>query len=126
MFRLAERDHGLTLTVLAMETGIDRKVLATYNNSNIFARAKMPLWVFVTLCRVIPDEVTSIMLDTAGKHVGSNEPDDADLDALTAEASGLVTDVLEAKRDGKVTHIERRRIKDRARRVASKAQAVAA
>ena len=109
MFRLAERDHGLNLAAIALETHIDKRTLQTYNNSNIFARAKMPLWVFVELCKVIPDDCTSIMLEPASKHVGSNVSDDGDLEA-----------------DGKVTPIEKRKLKDRARRVAARAQAVAA
>lgn len=123
MFRLAEAEHKLSVATLSRETGINLK---PYALDNIFARAKMPLWVFVALCRVLPDDLTSLMLDPAGKHVGSNEPSEGDLDALTTEASGLVTEVLEAKSDGRVTHIEQRRIKDRARRVASKARSVAA
>lgn len=126
MFRLAERDHGLTITALATETGINKSTLATYNHSNIFQRAKMPLPVFVALCRVIPDDCTSIVLAGIGKHVGTNEGGDGCLDALGREAAGYVAEKLDAEADGVVTPIERRRLRDRARRVAARAQAVAA
>jgi hypothetical protein len=83
LFRLAERDYGLTLDALATETGLS--ALKTYNHSNIFARAKMPLWVFIRLCAVIPDDVSSVMLEPVGKRVASVDGGD-DLDALAVEA----------------------------------------
>jgi hypothetical protein len=85
LFRLAERDYGLTLDALATETGIGLSALKTYNHSNIFARAKMPLWVFIRLCAVIPDDVSSVMLEPVGKRVASMDGGD-DLDALAVEA----------------------------------------
>ena len=126
MFRLAERDHGLTLAVLAMETGIPKRTLATYCNSNPFARAKLPLPVFVALCGVIPDACTSVVFASAGKFIGTAEPSDGDVDALGREAAGYVAEKLEAEADGIVTHIERRKLADRARRIAPIARRVAA
>lgn len=126
MFRLAEQRYGLSLTVLASETGYKRDTLKTYCCSNIFARAKMPLPVFVNLCHVIPDDCTSVVMSSAGKHIGSNEGDDGDLDALGREASHFVAEKLDAEADGVVTHIEKRKLKDRAQRVAAVARRVAA
>lgn len=121
MLRLAERDYDLSIKALSLETGIPGVTLNSWKRD-----VMMPLGGFVALCRVIPDDLTSLMLEPADKHIGTNERDENDLDALTAEASGLVTGVLEAKRDGKVTPIERAHIQDKARRVAAKARAVAA
>ena len=126
LFRLAASEAGLSIKALAHETGIPESTLASYNRSNPFARSAMPMWVFVALCRVLPDEVTSVMLADAGKHVGSNETSDGDIDELAVEASGLTHEILEAKRDGKVTHIERAKISARGRKVAARARAVAA
>lgn len=126
LFRLADHRHGLSLEVLASETGVSLTTLKSYNNSNIFARAKMPLAVFVKLCRVIPDDCTSIVLADAGKHVGSNEGGDGDLDALGREASHFVSEKLDAEADGVVTHIEKSKLKDRAQRVAAVARKAAA
>lgn len=126
MFRLAERDYGLTLRAIATETGIPLTTLQSWTRSNIFARARISLPDFVTLCTVIPDELTSLCLAPSGKHVGSDEPTDGDLDALGREAAGFVHDKLDAEEDGIITPIEKGRLKDRARRVAARARAVAA
>ena len=125
LFQDAAADHNLSLTVLAAETGIDRRVLATYAHSNPFARAKMPLWVFRALCRVIPDDASSGCLPD-GKCVATIEEGDGDLDALGREAAGFVSDKLDAEADGHVDHIERARLKRRAARMAPIAHRVAA
>lgn len=124
LFRLAERDYGLTIAALATETGIPEKTLASYNLSNIFARAKMPLWVFVELCKVIPDDATSIMVRPAHKCVLTLLPQDDDLDKLTAEAVAFAADKLEREADGVVCHIDRAALAERARRLAVKSAAV--
>ena len=124
LFRLAERDYGLTIAALATETSIPEKTLASYNHSNIFARAKMPLWVFIRLCKVIPDDVTSIMVEPAGKCILSLLPQDDDLDRLTAEAVEFAADKLRREADGVVCHIDRAALAERARRLAVKSAAV--
>lgn len=126
LFRLAEVEAGMSIKSLASETGIPARTLASYANSNPYARAAMPLWVFVSLCRALPDEISSVILASAGKHVGTNITSDGDIDELAVEASGLTHEILEAKRDGKVTHIERAKIGARGRKVAARARAVAA
>jgi hypothetical protein len=120
MLRLAERDYGLSIKRLAAETGIGATTLRTYKRDTM-----MPLGVFVKLCAVIPDELTSLCLEVSGKHVGSNATSDEDLDALGREAAGFVAEKLEAEADGKVTPIERSKLKHRARRVVSQARKVA-
>jgi len=125
MFRLAEHDHGLTMATLARETGVSLDTLKSYNRSNIFARAKMPLPVFVKLLRVIPDDCTSIITGIAGKLVTSVEPDDGDLDALGREAAGFIHEKLDAEADGRVDHIEKARLRRRSQKIAAVAQRVA-
>lgn len=125
LFQVAASEHNLTLSVLAAETGIDRRVLATYANSNPFARAKMPLWVFRALCRVIPDDASSGCLPD-GKCVATIEGSDGDLDALGRAAAGFVSDMLDAEADGHVDHVERARLKRRAAKIVPIAQRVAA
>lgn len=126
-FRIAERDHGLTLAVLASETGIPARTLSAYANSNPFARAKMPLWVFAALCRVVPDEVASIVMPE-GKCVTTCEPHDGDAHALAVDSSEYNVEFLRAvdpssEGGATITHVERARLADihrrmRARRVA--------
>jgi hypothetical protein len=126
MFRLAERDYGLTLRAISSETGIALTTLKGYANGNPFARAKMDVINFVRLCRVLPDDLTSMCLEPANKHVGIDEEGEGDFDVLGREAAGFVAEKLDADADGVITHIEKKRLKDRARRIAARARAVAA
>ena len=126
MFRIAERDHGLTLKAIATETGIKLTTLQTWCVGNIFARARIGLPDFVTLCRVLPDDCTSLVLEPAGKHVGSNESGEGDLTALTVESAGFAADKLTREADGKLCHIDQAKLKERARRLASVARRAAA
>lgn len=96
MFRLAERDYGLSIATLAKETGLSEGALKSYNHSNIFARAKMPLWVFVQLCKVIPDDVTSVLVEGAGKAIVSLD-NGGDLDALATEAGDYAHEYSKAR-----------------------------
>lgn len=124
MFRLAERDYGLTLTTIEKEAGFEPGKLKPYNHSNIFARAKMPLWIFVRLCRVLPDDVLSLCVQPAGKCILPLLPDDSDLDKLTAEAVEFAADKLRREADGVVCHIDRAALAERARRLAVTSAAV--
>jgi hypothetical protein len=112
MLRLAERDYGLTIAVLEAETGVPSVTLRTYKRDTM-----MPLATFVKLCAVIPDNLTSLVLEPAGKAVCSPESVDGDIDELAHETSALTFEILDAKRDGRIDHVERERIKDRARKV---------
>lgn len=124
MFRLAERDYGLTRKVLHLETGIGMSTLASYVKKD--ATATMSIVAFVKLCRVIPDELTSLCLEPAARFVGTDIEGDGDLDALEVEASGVVHEIAKAKRDKVVTTQERGLIRDCTRRMMPSARAVAA
>jgi hypothetical protein len=126
MFRLAERDYGLTLRAIASETGISVTTLKGFTNSNPFARSRIGLPDFVILCRVLPDELTSLCFEPAAKHVGTNEAGEGDFDSLTVESAGFAADKLAREADGVLCHIDRAALKDRARRISAKARAVAA
>lgn len=121
LLRLAERDYQLTAKVLSAETGIPIATLASYRKGTM-----MPALAMAKLCSVIPDELTSMMFEPVGKHIGSNEPGEGDLDALGRAAAALTSDYVEAISDGIVTPMERANLKDRARRITPLARAVAA
>lgn len=122
VFRLAKRDCGLTTPRLAALTGIPAATLVTWASGN----TAMPAWAMCALSEHIPDDLMSLLMEPAGKFIGTTDAADDDLDALGCETATFTAELLEAKRDGKVTPRERDRLKDRARRVASRAQAVAA
>lgn len=92
MLRLAERDHDLTLTVLSAETGIDKGTLATYKRD-----VAMPAWALVALCEFIPDDLTSLMFEPVGKHVGSGTVGDGDFDTAALAANDFAGEVVRAR-----------------------------
>lgn len=120
MLRIAEHDHGLSIRQLSAETGIPASTLGTYRVTGGRAQAAMPLSTFVALCRVLPDELTSLVLDMADKRVAPLDADPGAWLGVAAEASGLASDICEAKADGKITPIEHSRLKHRARRLTAK------
>lgn len=120
MLRLAERDYSLSIKALALETGIPVPTLQSYKRDTM-----MPLAAFVKLCRVIPDDLTSLCLEPADKCVSPKEGTDDALDELACESSALTFEYLDAKRDGVISPKERSKLCDRARRVKAAARKVA-
>lgn len=125
MLRLAERDYDLTLSVLSAETEIPKETLATYKRDTA-----MPAWTLVLLSRVIPDELTSLMFEPIGKHVGTDETGEGYLDALARESAGYNVEYLDSRAPGSengpaLSPREEARLKDRARRIAATARRAA-
>lgn len=125
MLRLAERDHQLSTKRLEAETGIPAVTLRGYKRD-----VMMPLSAFVKLCRVIPDDLTSLCLEPSGKHVGTDEAGDGDLDALARESAGYNVEYLDARDPNSeagaaIGPREAARLKERARRMAATARRAA-
>ena len=92
MFRLAERDHGLSLKILALESGIPHGTLRSYAQGTA-----MPVSALVKLARVIPNELTSLMLDPGGKVVADAEPEETDIDDLARAAVDILQKYVAAR-----------------------------
>ena len=125
MLRLAERDYDLSIKVLSLEARIPERTLASYKKGTM-----MPMGAFHALCKVIPDELTSLMLPD-GKHIGTDEPGDGDEATLAREAAGYNVEYLnvtDPHSDGgsAITPRERGNLRDRARRLSAVARKVAA
>jgi hypothetical protein len=75
MFRLAERDHGLRLKILELETGVPLGSLRSYATGTT-----MPVHVLLKLARVIPAHLVNLVTEPGGKVLADAEPDEADLD----------------------------------------------
>lgn len=125
MLRLAERDYGLTLKVLELETGIPIVTLRTYKRGTM-----MPLSNFVALARVIPDELTSLCFAGTGKVIATPEPGEGDLDELAEEAAEYVVEYTKARSPrspggAQVIPMERENLKDHSRRIADIARRAA-
>jgi hypothetical protein len=111
VFRLAEAEHGLSISVLARTRGL--KLSA------------MPAWALGALR--LPDDLVSLILSPFGKHVGTDEDGDGGcVDDLARETAGFTAEYMERAADGVICHIDKAALKKRARRLTPKARAVAA
>lgn len=75
MFRLADRDHGLSLKIIGLDSGIPHGTLRSYA-----AGTAMPVAALLKLAQVIPAHLINLMLDPGGKVLADAEPDETDLD----------------------------------------------
>lgn len=95
MLRLAERDFGITKAVIAAETRIPIETVRSWYRSN--APVAMSLGDFVLVCRVIPDALTSLVFEASAKHVGTNGPDEGDLDTVAEHAGDFAHEYQKAR-----------------------------
>jgi hypothetical protein len=126
MFRLAERDYGLSRRAISLETGIPVPTLKSWAHDTV-----LPLSGLRKLVRVIPDDLTSLLFTGTDKCIAPIVGDDGALDALAGSASELVVEHLRARHPDSPggVHIvpqEAEKIKSIGRRVCSHARAVAA
>jgi hypothetical protein len=85
MLRIAKRDHGLSSERIALETGIPLATVKSWKRTQ--ATVVMSLSDFVAVARIIPNELLSLIIEPAGKHIASNGDGHSDLDALALEAA---------------------------------------
>lgn len=90
MFRLAERDLGLTIAELARQSGISKSTIKGWRDGSA-----MPAWALGELA--IPDDLASLVLDPFGKFIGTAGEDDGDLDALATKASEFLAEYSKAR-----------------------------
>ena len=92
MFDLAEKNHGLTRKALHLYTGIPTSTLKSWEEGTA-----MPVAGFAKLCKVIPNELTAMMLEPAGKSVADAEPEETDLDDLARAAVDVLQKYIAAR-----------------------------
>ncbi|MDF0543361.1 hypothetical protein PX699_13465 [Sphingobium sp. H39-3-25] len=92
MFRLAERDHGLSLKILSLDSGIPFGTLRSYAQGT-----SMPVSALAKLARIIPNELTSLMLEPADKVLADSEPEETDLDDLARAAVDVLQKYIAAR-----------------------------
>lgn len=124
MFRLAEQEHGLSVSVLHRTRGIPKSTLEGWASGT-----QMPAWAIGELR--LPDDLTSLVLTPYGKHVGTDEEGEGEIDALNCDATEYSHVVAEARLPTspggpRIVHSEVAKIKSVARRMTPKARAVAA
>lgn len=122
LFRLAAKECGLTISVIAARSPLPESTMKGWRDG-----AAMPAWAVGALGQAgVPDHILSLVLEPFGRHVGTDEANDGDLDALGREGAHFLAEKADAEADGKVTPIEKSKLKDRARRIAGVARKVAA
>lgn len=120
VLRLAKARHGLSTARLSALTEIPETTIASWAKGT-----SMPAWAMMALAIHIPIDLMNLLAHDAGLQFTPVEHQESDLDQLACEASGFTHELLEAKRDGRITPIERGNLKEKARRVAAAAASVA-
>jgi hypothetical protein len=80
IFRLAERNHGLKLKTISLDSGIP------YNSVRGYASGEtvMAIPAMLKLVGVIPDDLLSHLVEPVGKQLVDSEGDDGDHDTLAS------------------------------------------
>lgn len=89
IFRLAERDHGLHLKAISLDSGIPYNTIRSYAGNN-GAQSVMSVPSMLKLVGVIPDALLSHLLDPVGRHIAENTSDDGDHDTLASNCIDFV------------------------------------
>ncbi len=114
VFRLAERDYGLTFKALSLESGIP------YNSIRNYAHGEtvMSLTALLKLAGVIPDVLLSQLFDPVGKVLVDAEPDDGDHDTVAECCDNVAQLVRRARHPASPAGVEIADCEDRTIRAA--------
>lgn len=97
VFRLASRDHGLTLKAISQDSGVNYDTLRSYAGHK-GEPAVMSLPSFIKLCGVIPDALLSQLLELADRHLEQDEEDeDTEFDDLADHGDNVARLVRQAR-----------------------------
>lgn len=97
VFRLAHRDHGLTLKMISQDSGIPYNTIRCYAGNN-GEQSVMSLPSFIKLCGVLPDDLLSQLLEPADRHLEMDEEDeDSEFDDLADHGDNLARLVRQAR-----------------------------
>jgi hypothetical protein len=92
VFRLAKRDHNLTLKAISLDAGIDYDSLCNYAKGE----TQMPIAVLYALIGIIPANLLSLLLPDG--HSIVRVPDNIDHDAMCEWAEAYTAKKLAAHR----------------------------
>ncbi len=86
IFRLANRDHGLTLKAISLDTGIGYSTIQTWANGS----SVMSITSLFQLVGVIPNELLSLLLPSG--HIIVEVPEGIDHDIIAPMIAGYLRD----------------------------------
>jgi hypothetical protein len=97
IFRLAQRDHGLTLKAISIDSGIPYNTIRCYAGNN-GEQSVMSVPALIKLIGIIPDELLSQLLAPADRHLESDDEDeDTEFDDLADHGDNLARLVRQAR-----------------------------
>lgn len=93
MFRLADRDYGLSCAELARKSGISLSTLKGWARGSA-----MPAWALGALCEAgLPDDLATLALEPFRRFIGTADEDEGDLDALATMCSDFLAEYSRAR-----------------------------
>lgn len=111
----------VTRAALAAASGVPASTLRDLAGGSAITVAQL-----MALRRFLPPEAINMITEPGGAHVIDTEADATCWDEVAAEAADLLSDIMDAKRDGVVTPVEDRRLRRRTRGFIAKNQHMAA
>lgn len=111
----------VTRAALAAASGVPASTLR-----DLAAGSAITVAQLMALRRFLPPEAINMITEPGGAHVIDTQADASTWDEVAADAAGLLSDVMEAKRDGVVDHAEAARLRRRTREFIAKNQHMAA
>lgn len=95
IFRVATNPmrYGLTFKAIEADSGIPYSTLRTYARGE----AMMPLTAFIRLASILPNDLMSLLLEPAGKHIEDDDTGDSDHDTAAAHCIDFAAAVARAR-----------------------------
>ncbi len=122
MFSMFVGPHlHVTRAALAAASGVPASTLRDLAGGSAITVAQL-----MALRRFLPPEAINMITEPGGAHVIDTQADMASWDEVAADAASLLSEVMEAKRDGVVDHVEDSRLRQRTRAFIAKNQHMAA
>lgn len=110
----------VTRAALAAASGVPASTLR-----DLAAGSAITVAQLMALRRFLPPEAINMVTEPGGAHVIDTAADTACWDEVAADAAGLLSDIMDAKRDGVVCHMEDARLRKRTRSFIAKNQHMA-
>lgn len=106
-----------TRAALSRASGIPESTLKDYASGTA-----MNLATVLHLRRFLPAEAINMLSEPGDARIVDTEASDTNWDEIASSAAQLVGDICDARKDGKIDHVEDRHLRQRARALIAEAQ----